>query len=143
MHTPASITRLVGCALFVSGCASTEMQCRALSSGRYVHAEYATAPADADQAAALREMFKELRYPFEPCLRSQEGEVRVRLVLLRSGEIARVWLGRSSGVTELDVEALRIVNNFRNQGKKLPWPKVAAADETQVVLEFPIEFRLR
>lgn len=95
---------------------------------------------DAQYAAQLRaDIDRRTRPPdtMQYRLLHPAGEVRVRFVLLRSGESREVTLLRSSGSTLLDEAALNIVA----AGRYAPMPTKVFAGEARHTFVVTIEFR--
>ena len=95
---------------------------------------------EAQYAAALRaDIDRRTRPPnsLQYRLRHPSGEVRVRFVVTRSGEVKGLTLLRSSGSGLLDEEALEIVSS----GQYPPMPEKAFIGETRHTFVVTIEFR--
>jgi TonB family protein len=95
---------------------------------------------EAQYAAALRADIDRRTHPPQSAqyrLRHPSGEVRVRFVVTRGGEVNAVTLLRSSGSRVLDEEALETVSS----GHYPPMPEKAFVGEMKHTFVVTIEFR--
>lgn len=106
----------------------------------YAPSAYAHPDDDARYAAELRSDIDRRTRPPDSAqyrLRHPSGEVRVRFVLVRSGQTQRVALEHSSGSALLDEAALSIVRS----GRYPPMPAKTFVGESEHTFVVTIEFR--
>jgi TonB family protein len=106
----------------------------------YAPSAYAHPDDDARYAAELRSDIDRRTRPPDSAqyrLRHPSGEVRVRFVLVRSGQTQRVALEHSSGSVLLDEAALSIVRS----GHYPPMPAKTFVGESEHTFVVTIEFR--
>lgn len=100
-------------------------------------------PQQSSLLAAYRQRLTEIfagqqTYPRIAALRGWEGEVRLRLLVARKGNLLAVHLDRSSGFDILDQHALAILDQLAILP---PLPEGLEANEIQVVV--PISYKLK
>lgn len=86
-------------------------------------------------SALRREIERQKRYPKRAKMMRKQGTVMVAFTLSASGEISNVQVAKSSGVKDLDDEAVRAVKKARPIGVR---PQGIGSQITQ-----PIAFRFR
>jgi TonB family protein len=78
-----------------------------------------------------------LQYPEKSREKGMEGRAVIDFTVTKTGRISNVKINKSSGVSELDQEALRVVRNMPD------WkPGIAHNRKVDVVYKLPISFKL-
>lgn len=101
----------------------------------------APAPTDAEiqafRAALLRHIERFQEYPPQSREIGEQGHVRVRFVMDRSGQVVEAWVESSSGSRNLDAESLAAIR----RAQPLPAPPSHWPQSFEIAL--PIRFALR
>ncbi|MDB5978013.1 MAG: hypothetical protein JWR07_4773 [Nevskia sp.] len=83
-----------------------------------------------------------IRYPLDAQHHGREGTALVKVYVLRSGQISRAELVRSSGDADLDAEAVAVWARLKAEGKKLQVPDEFKPGRGELTLQLPVAFSL-